>query len=263
MERQNVTADKRFDSQLQNRFTILLVEDNKTIQEANKELFEEIGGYNVHLAMTLAEARQSVAAAPPDLIVLDIMLPDGCGLDFLKELREQKSPIHVLLLTALSETSHEAKGLLAGGDDYIAKPYDNDMLLIRAGALLRRSKQTGEMVKEAVAQAKAEIVNTAAILEYGYLTINHTTAKAYLYGKDTGLTPKEFSLLAYFLKNTDKKLTANEIYESIWGDSSLGSSDVVRAHIKNLRKKLKTDDEVAIAIDTVGRKYYVCRIVVN
>ena len=117
------------------------------------------------------------------------------------------------------------------------------------------------MVKEAVAQAKAEIGNTVAVLEYGHLTINHTTAKAYLCGEDTGLTPKEFSLLAYFLKNTDKKLTAIEIYESIWGDPSLGSSDAVRAHIKNLRKKLKTEDEVAIAIDTVERKYYVCRLI--
>ena len=242
-------------------YNILLVEDNKTIQEANKELFEEIGGYNVSLAMNLAEARQSVAAAPPDLIVLDIMLPDGNGLDFLKELREQRSPIHVLLLTALSETSDELKGILAGGDDYIAKPYDNDKLLARAVALLRRSKQADEMVKEAVARTKAEIASTPAVMKYGALTVNHTTAKAYLWGEDTLLTPKEFSLLAYFLKNMDKKLTATEIYEATYGDSSLGSSDAVRSHIKNLRKKLKTDDEVAIAIDTVERKYYVCRII--
>jgi len=243
------------------QYTVLLVEDNATIQEANKELFEEIGGYKVRVAMNLAEARQCIAAETLDLIVLDIMLPDGNGLDFLKELREQRSTIHVLLLTALSETSDELKGILAGGDDYIAKPYNNDMLLIRAGSLLRRSKQVGEMVEEAVARTKAEIASTPAVMEYGPLTVNHTTAKAYLWGEDALLTPKEFSLLAYFLKNTDKKLAATEIYEAAWGDSSLGSSDAVRSHIKNLRRKLKTDDEVAIAIDTVERKYYVCRIV--
>jgi len=117
---------------------ILLVEDNKDIQELNKEFLEETGGYNVRLAMNLAEARESIAESEPDIIVLDIMLPDGSGLDFLKELKQDRD-VPVLLLTALSESSDEIKGLQAGGDDYIAKPYDNNVLLARIETSLFRA----------------------------------------------------------------------------------------------------------------------------
>jgi CheY-like chemotaxis protein len=118
-------------------YNILLVEDNEDIQELNKEFLEETGGYNVRLAMSLTEARECIAESVPDIIVLDIMLPDGSGLDFLKELKQDKD-MPVLLLTALSESSDEIKGLRAGGDDYIAKPYDNNVLLARIETNLRR-----------------------------------------------------------------------------------------------------------------------------
>ncbi|MCL2851602.1 MAG: response regulator transcription factor [Defluviitaleaceae bacterium] len=237
-------------------YDILLVEDNEAIQQINKELFEGEGGYNVRLAMNIAEARDSITESEPSLIVLDIMLPDGNGLDFLREIRRQGLDIPILLLTALAESDDEVRGIREGGDDYIAKPYDSEVLLVRIGNLLNRRQKANERVKEAVTQVKA----AADIVEYGPLTINNITQRVSLNGEDVNLGPKEFLLLNYFLKNTDKKLTAEELYEAVWGLDANSSVDVVRVRIKDLRKKLKMDDEVAVIIETEERKYYVCRL---
>ena len=231
---------------------ILLVEDNEVLQEVNKDFLEEVGGYNVRLAMNLDEARKSVIAHPPDLIVLDIMLPDGSGLDFLKELKAQNKDIPVLLLTAMSESSDEVRGIQEGGDDYIAKPYNNDVLLVRIVNLLRRVQRTDALVKSAE--------RAVDIAEYGPLIVNHITQRVYLYGEDALLTPKEFALLAFFLKNIGKQFTAEKIYEAVWGQYANHSITTVRVRIKGLRDKLRMEDEVAVAIDTVARKFYVCRL---
>ena len=243
-------------------YSILLVEDNEAIQELNKELLEEVGGYKVRLAMNLAEARDSLSQHTPDLIVLDIMLPDGNGLDYLKEIKTRNKDMPVLLLTALSESGDEVKGLRDGGDDYIAKPYDRNVLLMRIAKLLSQRARTDERVKEAAMKGKADAEREAEVVVYGPLTVNHITKRAYLFDEDAGLTPKEFSLLAYFLKNIGKQLSAEEIYEAVWGLDANNSAGTVRVRIKGLRDKLRVDDEVAVAIDTVERKYYVCRLAI-
>jgi len=173
----------------------------------------------------------------------------------------------VLLLTALSESSDEVKGIRAGGDDYIAKPYDGDVLLVRIAKLLSQRQRADERVKEATqqgeAQGKLSAEREAEVVEYGPLTVNNNTKRAYLFGEDANLTPTEFSLLGYFLKNIGKKLTADDLYEMVWGQDANNSVNSVRVRIKELRRKLRTEDEVAIAIDTVERKFYVCRLTVS
>jgi len=118
---------------------ILLVEDNEDIQRANKRTLEKYGGYNVRLAMNLSEARKQITTAEPDLMVLDILLPDGNGLDFLRELRASLSCIPVLLLSVLGKAGDIVNGLQAGADDYMAKPYENAVMLARIESLLRRT----------------------------------------------------------------------------------------------------------------------------
>ena len=235
---------------------ILLIEDNEAIQQLNKEMLEEEGGYKVRTAMNIAEARESIKQFTPNLIVLDIMLPDGSGLDFLKELRQAGSDVSVLLLTALSESSDEVKGIREGGDDYVSKPYDNEVLLVRIEKLLNQKQIADERVKDAVRQTK----NAADIVEYGSLTVNNITQRAKLNGEDANLTPKEFSVLAYFLKNMDKKMSPEEIYEGVWGQDSINNAGSIKVHISGIRKKLKTEDETSVVIETVERKYYVCRL---
>ena len=235
-------------------FNILLVEDNVDIQQLNKELLEEERGYKVRTAMNLAESRESIKQSTPDLIVLDIMLPDGSGLDFLKELRQAGADVPVLLLTALSESGDEVKGIREGGDDYVAKPYDSEVLLVRIEKLLNQKQRADKRVKDAVEQTK----NAADVVEYGSLTVNNMTQRAKLGGEDVNLTPKEFSVLAYFLKNMDKKMSPEEIYEGVWGQDSIKSAGAIKVHISGIRKKLKMNDETSVVIETVERRYYMC-----
>jgi DNA-binding response OmpR family regulator len=237
-------------------FDILLVEDNEAIQQINKEMLEEEGGYTVSLAMNLAEARESIKQSAPALIVLDLMLPDGSGLDFLKELRQVGSDIPVLILTALSESGDEVKGIREGGDDYVAKPYDSEVLLVRIEKLLNQKLKADERVKDAVAQTQ----NAADVAEYGLLTVNNITQRAKLDGEDANLTPKEFSVLAYLLKNMGKKITPEEIYEGVWGQDSINNAGAIKVHISGIRKKLKMEEKTSVAIETVERKYYVCNL---
>ena len=114
------------------------MEDNEDIQRANKRTLEKYGGYNVRLAMNLSEARKQITTAEPDLMVLDILLPDGNGLDFLRELRASLSCFPVLLLSVLGKAGDIVNGLQAGADDYMAKPYENAVMLARIESLLRR-----------------------------------------------------------------------------------------------------------------------------
>ena len=232
---------------------ILLVEDDKDIQEVNQKMLVRRGGYDVRLAMNLAEARTAIGSRQPNLIVLDIELPDGNGLDFLKELREVGSIVPVLLLTARSKADDMVQGIQDGGDDYIAKPYDNKVFLARVENLLRKAQQMDDLIKQA-AQSAPDVV------EYGRLTVNNLTQRAILDGEDVNLKPKEFQLLRYFLKNLGEKRTAEEIYEAVWGQDANNSVDTVKVHIKDLRKKLRMDDEVAIVIETLERKFYVCKL---
>ena len=129
---------------------ILLVEDNEDIQRANKRTLERRGGFNVRLAMNLAEAWNQIAISEPDIMVLDILLPDGNGLDFLREFRTRCHNIPVMLLSVLGKSSDIVKGLQAGADDYLAKPYDNAVMLARLETLFRRSGKRNNEVSNTV-----------------------------------------------------------------------------------------------------------------
>ena len=198
---------------------ILLVEDEENIQFANKTLLERRGGYKVRLAMNLEEARRSITEAEPDLVVLDIILPDGSGLDFLRELRQDKN-IPVLLLTALSETSDELKGLQAGGDDYITKPYDIHVLLARIEMVLQRTTRLPETITK------------------GILTLHITSNEAFVNGGNLSLSQKEFSLLTVFVQNENRIIRAEHLYEQVWGRKLEGDDNAVKMAVSRLRKKL-------------------------
>lgn len=121
---------------------ILLVEDNEQIMGGNERMLKR-RGYEVITSLTLSQARSAIKKQMPDLIVLDIMLPDGSGLDFMTDLRLH-SKVPVLLLTGLATTEDIVNGLSRGGDDYLAKPYDFGVLMARVDALLRRAENIPE-----------------------------------------------------------------------------------------------------------------------
>ena len=201
-------------------YNILLVEDDKDILQINKNMLKRHGGYNVYCAADLAAARETAASEDLDIMVLDIMLPDGSGLDYLKEVKQEKD-IPVLLLTALSETSDEIRGLQAGGDDYLTKPYDIEVLLLRIEVLLRKAGSVPNVVKK------------------GALTLRINSNQAFVNGTDLKLTKDiEFSLLNIFVKNENKMLNAEYLYEEVWGQPMANDKNAVRKAINRLRPKL-------------------------
>ena len=199
---------------------ILLVEDNEQIMLGNERMLKR-RGYEVIPALTLAEARIAICAQMPDLFVLDIMLPDGNGLDFMAELRKvSRTP--VLLLTGLTTPEDIVRGLTAGGDDYLAKPYDFGVLLARVEALLRRAQQVPERIQK------------------GRLILDVTADVATLDGTDLMLSQKEFSLLLIFVQNEERYISAEYLYEKVWKQAMAGNSNTLKTTINRLREKIKS-----------------------
>jgi DNA-binding response OmpR family regulator len=199
---------------------ILLVEDNQKLQLANSNLLKRRGGYNVYLASDLAQAREVVASTYIDIIILDIMLPDGNGLDFLKELKSDKN-IPVLLLSALDKLDDRIMGLEAGGDAYMTKPFDNTELILYIESILRRSERMPEIITK------------------GALLIKTISSEAFVNGTNLNLSQKEFSLLHFFVQNEDKILSGEYLYEKIWGQQMGEDTGALRRGISRLRSKLK------------------------
>jgi DNA-binding response OmpR family regulator len=197
---------------------ILLVEDNEQILQGNERMLKR-RGYAVAAALSLAEARQRLTERMPDVIVLDIMLPDGSGLNFMRELR-QKSNVPILFLTGLTTPEDVIRGLSGGGDDYITKPYDFGVFLARIEALLRRSAH--------IPQA----------LIKGALHLDIMANRAFLDGNDLLLTPKEFSLLLLMAQNEGRLLSAEYLYEAIWKQPPAVDSSALKTAVSRLRKKL-------------------------
>ncbi len=197
---------------------ILLIEDDPDIASANRIMLE-LEGYSVIEARTLKKGKELVENSSPDLVVMDIMLPDGNSLDYCRELRG-KSGVRILFLSALGTKEDIVEGLRAGGDDYLAKPYIMDELILRIQSLMRR----GNMEQEEM--------NPKG------LTFNSLSNQAFYDGKDLMLKPKEYAVLELLNKNRDYYLSAEEIYSAVWNIDGGDDLSTVHNHIYSLRKKL-------------------------
>lgn len=208
--------------------TILLVEDNPHIMKINSDTLTE-AGYRVLEATTAARARVLFEREAPDLIVLDIMLPDGDGLELCRSIRGD-SDVPILFLSARRKNVEIVAGLRAGGDDYLPKPYDLGVLLARIEALLRRA-----------AAAKAA---ESPPLKFGALEICVTPRRALLHGIDLLLEPKEFALLEILAENRDRYTSADELYRRVWGMQAAGDTRTVKVRISCIRRKLGDEFDI-------------------
>lgn len=216
---------------------VLLVEDEVGILQVNTRHLEG-QGYEVVAAQTLKEAKEAVLRQPPDLVLLDVMLPDGSGYDFCRELRELTTT-PVIYLTSLGEKDNVVHGLLEGGDDYITKPYDLEVLSARVMAQLRRSGLHG-----------------AGRIDMPPLSINLQNGTAALDGKPVTLTQKELQLLAYLVSHAGRECPATELYEAVWGMPGNNSTHTVTTHISSIRSKLGLDLESPFEIRSTSNKSY-------
>lgn len=207
---------------------ILLVEDDPNILRTNRRILER-EGFTVLCASTLQEARAKLAQHTPDALVLDIRLPDGSGLSFCEEIRPATTA-PVLFLTALDEKSEIIEGLVAGGNDYITKPYDVDEFLARVKAQLR------------LAQINRLAAEQSKTIKRGPLTLDTVAMRAYLKGEDMLLSGREFSVLLYLVKNEGKTLSAEQLYEGAWNQPMAGNASALWKCISRLKGKLAVSD---------------------
>ena len=217
---------------------LLLVEDEPIVQSNNMKILRR-RGYAIKQAFTLAEAWQLIDEDPPKGIILDLQLPDGSGLDFLKKLRRNSS-IPVLILTAMGATEDIIRGFEQGGDDYLTKPYDLSVFLMRVEALLRRVSTVPE------------------ILEYGSFKLYPVAGRAVLDGEDMLLSQKEYSILQLFVQHPDRILSAEYLYEKAWGDKMIENDNSIKVAISKLRTKMADSDYTVTA--SRGEGYYLERI---
>lgn len=212
---------------------VLVVEDNiKLSSFLHRALVEE--GYQVEVVADGESALANLSQATYDLVVLDWMLPGIDGLEVCRRLRHSGSTAPVLMLTARAEVSERIIGLDAGADDYLSKPFDLGELLARARALTRRG-------------AAGDVT-----LRIGALTLDRLARRATIDGRTLDLTPREFTLLSFLARESDRVVPRTELLRSVWETSFDPGSNVVDAHIKNLREKLGSAARMIETVRGVG-----------
>jgi DNA-binding response OmpR family regulator len=205
---------------------ILLIEDELAIARfIGRGLQRE--GYNVLVVNDGKTGLEMAFSELPDLIILDVMLPDIDGLSICRQLREAEMQTPVLMLTAKDAIPDRVAGLEAGADDYLVKPFAFDELLARLKALRRR---------------KAPI-ETEAPLSFTDLILDPSTRMAKRGSRNIELTAKEYDLLELFMRHPNQVLTRDQIYERIWGYDFGGESNIIEVYIRYLRSKLEADNE--------------------
>ncbi|MCX7854968.1 MAG: response regulator transcription factor [Anaerolineae bacterium] len=222
--------------------TILVVEDEPVLLETLEYNLKR-EGYRVLTATDGWAAVETFRREHPDLVILDIMLPDIDGFEVCRILRrETTAPI--LMLTARTDEVDKVVGLEVGADDYVTKPFSMRELLARVKALLRRER----MLREELA---AERVEGRERLVFGDLTIDTASRTVYLRGKPVSLKPKEYDLLLFLARHRGIVLSRDLILERVWGWDFIGGSRTVDVHIRWLREKLEDDPANPTRIVTI------------
>ncbi|MGI6587504.1 MAG: response regulator transcription factor [Peptococcia bacterium] len=184
-------------------------------------------GFEVASAMTGTEALVQFKVADPDIIILDLMLPELDGLEVCRRIR-QESDVPIVIITAKGDLRDAVEGLNAGADDYITKPFAVEELLARVNAVMRR-------IKNNFAQSSPDQI------KLGNLVIDLAQRRVFVNGEATHLTPTEFKLLIYLANHVDKVVSHDEILESIWGEEYRECTHYLRVSIGRLRQKIETD----------------------
>lgn len=209
---------------MESRKRILIVDDDQEITLVLRSGLSK-HGYDVRVANEGEAALELFQAWTPDLVVTDLSMPNMNGLKLCRRLRV-KSPVPIIVLSVKNDEVTKVEALDTGADDYVTKPFGMSELLARVRAALRRSP---------------EVNPNETIIQDGDFTVDFATRNVAVKGKDVRLSPKEFDLLVFFLRNPGKVLTHRLLLGKIWGGDYTGQTEYLRVFVRHLRKKIETD----------------------
>ena len=209
---------------------ILVVDDEPSITELLSTALRYMG-YEVATARTGSAALESAGSNAPDLIVLDVMLPDIDGFEVCRRLRADRDFVPVIFLTARDAEEDRVAGFIRGGDDYVTKPFSLEELTLRIGALLRRTKQSDRRTTR---------------LRYRGIEMDEDRHQVWRDGGEVRLSPTEFRLLRYLLLNAERVLSKQQILDHVWQYDFNGDDNVVETYISYLRRKLDSEHDKLI-----------------
>jgi len=213
---------------------VLVVDDDADIRLLLRGLLER-AGFTVDEADTGRAALRALYESPPALVLLDVSMPELDGYQTLERIRDL-SDVPVIMLTARAQELEKVRGLSAGADDYVAKPFGRQELLARVQALLRRSGGRADL-HEAYSD--------------GFVAIDYAERRVTAQGRDVQLTPLEFKLLSVFVQHPNRVLSRDELLNLVWGDPYGVSGDQVKLYVGYLRRKLVPDDPATAPIETL------------
>lgn len=202
--------------------TIQIVEDEITISRVLKAYLAK-SGFDVVQSYSGSDAMKDYTDVQPDLVLLDVMLPDGDGWSVLESIRTL-APTPVIMLTALGDVDYRLKGLTSGADDYIAKPFIGDEVVARVQAVLRRS---------------GPVYDTGSVRLYGDLKINRQSHTVHLKGEEITLTPRDLSVFLFLADHPNQTFTREQLIDRVWGMDYEGSDRAVDLSVKRIRKSLE------------------------
>ena len=208
--------------------SIVVVDDEPSIRELLVASLH-FAGFEVNTAASGSEAIEVIEKVQPDLIVLDVMLPDIDGFTVTRRIRQEGINAPVLFLTARDDTQDKIMGLTVGGDDYVTKPFSLEEVVARIRAILRRSRSVQE--------------EDDAVLRVDSLTLNVDTHEVFLGDEEIDLSPTEFNLLHYLMLNANRVLSKAQILDHVWEYDFNGDSSIVESYISYLRRKIDNNRE--------------------
>lgn len=232
---------------LSNNKKVLIIDDEEDIVRLIKTVLIKEGIENVLTATTSKEGLVQFRNNHPDLVLLDIMLPDGEGYDVCKQIRNV-SNVPILFLSAKTEEIDKLLGFAIGGDDYITKPFSPKEVAYRVKAHLRRAEYSqSESLKETKFKA-------------GPFELDEEKAQLTKYEQVIELKPKELGLMKVFLQNKNKVISKEQLYDAVWGEDSFGMDNTVMVHIRRLRERIEeqpSHPQYLVTVKGLGYKFVI------
>jgi DNA-binding response OmpR family regulator len=218
---------------------VLVVEDDRDIADLVERYLQK-AGFSIELVSSGRDALKAVAGRPPDVLILDLMLPHVDGLEICRAVRSdpRTAAVPIIMLTARADESERIVGLEIGADDYVAKPFSPNELVARVRALLRRTQRQPE----------------TRDISYGPIHVDTERHVVSLFGTAVALTAKEFLLLEYLLRHRGRVLSRDVLLTDVWGYKYTGGTRTVDVHVRRLREKLPALGDALVTVKQFGYK---------